>query len=354
LFLPVLVLAVYPATASADYPHIVQPGETLTSVAAADNLSIESIAAANRISPQAELIAGETIMIPPQTSQNQVVATRSTATAGSSTATGEAATSTTSGSSTASSQAAASTSERPHVVRPGETLTSVAAADGVSIAAIAAANHMSARALLIAGQTLMIPVAATSGQSTTGSETAGNEASEEAAEGESGSSAEVNASYTRTQTTASSTATTNSSSGATSAAGPQPTAQRVSGSDIAGVADTNGVPAALAEAIAWQESGWNNAEVSSVGAVGVMQIVPTTWNWIDRYLTPSDPLGTDSAAENIRAGVLLLRELLQLTGGNEQMAVAGYYQGLGSVQKYGMLPSTRRYVADVLALAQHF
>ncbi len=115
-----------------------------------------------------------------------------------------------------------------------------------------------------------------------------------------------------------------------------------------------GVPAALAEAVAWQESGWNNAEVSSIGAVGVMQIVPTTWTWIDQYLTPSDPLGTQSASENIRAGVLLLRQLLQLTGGNEQLAVAGYYQGLASVQKHGMYPDTRQYVVDVLALAQRF
>ncbi len=77
------------------------------------------------------------------------------------------------------------------------------------------------------------------------------------------------------------------------------------------IADANGVPASFAEAIAWQESGWNNDEVSGAGAVGIMQIVPATWTWIDRYLTPSAPLGTASAAENIRAGVLLLHELLR-------------------------------------------
>ncbi len=137
-------------------------------------------------------------------------------------------------------------------------------------------------------------------------------------------------------------------------ASPVPTLERVSAGQIAYVAEANGVPAALAEAIAWQESGWNNDEISGVGAVGVMQIVPATWNWIDRYLTPSQPLGTASAAENIRAGVLLLHSLLQLTGGDEPLAVAGYFQGLASVKVRGMYAATRHYVADVMALAQRF
>ena len=36
------------------------------------------------------------------------------------------------------------------------------------------------------------------------------------------------------------------------------------------------------------------------------------------------------------------------------MAAAGYYQGLASVQRIGMLPETRRYVANVLALRGRF
>jgi N-acetylmuramoyl-L-alanine amidase len=133
---------------------------------------------------------------------------------------------------------------------------------------------------------------------------------------------------------------------------PEPTQERVSGGEIAEIATEYGVPASLAEAIGWQESGWNNAEVSNIGAVGVMQIVPGTWVWIDRYLTPSSPLGTTSASENVRAGVLLLHQLLGLTGGDQSLAAAGYYQGLSSVRAHGMYPDTRRYVADVMALAQ--
>lgn len=310
----VLVLALCPAAASADVSHLVTPGETLTSVAAADDLSIEAIAEANHISAQAELIAGQILLIPPHTAQNAVI---STTDAGSTTAT-----------TTVTATTTSTASAHTHLIAPGETLTSVSAASGVSIAAIAAANHMSPRAELIAGRTLMIPTATTSVQATTDSDSAGTAA------GSQGSA---------------------TASPATTATGPpQPTTERVSGGEIAAVAGSGAVPAALAEAIAWQESGWNNDEVSGIGAVGVMQIVPTTWTWIDRYLTPGDPLGTASASENIRAGVLLLHQLLQVTGGNEALAVAGYYQGLASVRRYGMYPSTRRYVADVLALAQRF
>ena len=226
-----------------------------------------------------------------------------------------------------------------HVVKRGETLTSVAAVDGLSIDALARANGISPTAELIAGQTLWIPpqraaVPTTAGESSTST---------------------AQTPTTTTQTTARSSATTVQTADTSVAAGaPVPTPERVSSSEIAAVADANGVPTALAEGIAWQESGWNNDEVSSVGAVGVMQVVPTTWAWIDRYLTPADPLGTVSATENVRAGVLLLHQLLQVTGGNETLAVAGYFQGLSSVKRFGMFRSTRRYVADVMALAQRF
>ena len=39
-------------------------------------------------------------------------------------------------------------------------------------------------------------------------------------------------------------------------------------------------PAALALAVAWQESGWQGRVVSSAGAVGVMQLLPPTADWV--------------------------------------------------------------------------
>jgi soluble lytic murein transglycosylase-like protein len=84
-----------------------------------------------------------------------------------------------------------------------------------------------------------------------------------------------------------------------------------------------------------------------------MQILPGTWSWINSNLAMS-PLNDRSAADNVHAGVLYLGQLLHDTGGDIPEAVAAYYQGLGSVREQGMLPDTRRYVKDVLALRARF
>jgi hypothetical protein len=247
--------------------------------------------------------------------------------------------------------AASAQADFGHVVVPGETLTSVAAADGLSIDALAAANNLSPTAELYIGQILLIPPR-------TVTTMAGSEATVYASDTTTTTSTQT-AKITQTtpvtttvQTTA--TAATPTPATTTPTGAPQPTEVHVPEQEIAQIASSVGVPPAFAEAIAWQESGWNNAVVSGVGAVGVMQIVPTTWSWIDRYLTPDDPLAPASAAENIRGGVLLLHALLAETGNSLSLTAAGYYQGLASIRKHGLYPSTQQYVSDVLALTQRF
>jgi soluble lytic murein transglycosylase-like protein len=250
---------------------------------------------------------------------------------------------------------ASAAADYPHVVQKGETLTSVAATDGLSIGALAVANHISTTSELVAGQILEIPPRTPANRASVAQSSAVVQRSSVAqkltvasAQSVINTESVTNASGGAPVRSAGLAVTTISSTGTT----PYPTQEHVTGTEIADIASANGVPAALAEAIAWQESGWNNAEVSNVGAVGVMQIVPSTWSWIDSYLTPTDPLGTSSALENVRAGALLLHQLLLLTGGNQSLAIAGYFQGLSSVEKIGMYRSTRRYVANVLALEQ--
>jgi soluble lytic murein transglycosylase-like protein len=136
-------------------------------------------------------------------------------------------------------------------------------------------------------------------------------------------------------------------------AAPQPSPSRVSSGDIHRVAGENGVDGALAAAIGWQESGFNNAMVSSANARGVMQVMPGTWDWVQRNLA-SRRLDPNSAVDNVHAGTLYLRQMLKETGGDPAMAAAGYYQGLGSVRKIGMLPETKQYVDNVLALRGRF
>jgi soluble lytic murein transglycosylase-like protein len=136
-------------------------------------------------------------------------------------------------------------------------------------------------------------------------------------------------------------------------ASPNPSPGRVSSSDIATVASRNGVPADLSAAIAWQESGFNNGMVSSANARGVMQVMPGTWDWVQQNLAKRQ-LDPNLAIDNVGAGVLYLGHLLSETGGDPAMAAAGYYQGLDSVRRIGMLPETRQYVNNVLALRGRF
>ena len=109
-----------------------------------------------------------------------------------------------------------------------------------------------------------------------------------------------------------------------------------------------GVDPRLARATAWMESGFQQDVVSSVGALGVMQLLPGTWTWVDQVL-----LGTTTPRTydgNIRAGVRYLRWLLDQFQGDRRLALAGYYQGAQAVRDRGLFDDTKRYVAIILKL----
>jgi hypothetical protein len=112
-----------------------------------------------------------------------------------------------------------------------------------------------------------------------------------------------------------------------------------------------GVDSHLAHALAWMESGYNNAMVSNVGAQGVMQILPTTWTYVQDVLIGHkvDDHGPDG---NIHVGMAYLNHLLRAFGGDEKLALAGWYQGERSVRANGPLDVSKSFAANVLALKQ--
>jgi LysM repeat protein len=114
-----------------------------------------------------------------------------------------------------------------------------------------------------------------------------------------------------------------------------------------------GVNPALVKAIAWQESGWQQQVVSNKGAVGVMQVLPSTGKFAGQYLLGHD-VDVTNVEHNVKAGVRFLAFLIKNAGGDEAAAVAGYYQGPQSVKTKGMLPNTQHYVANVMALEKRF
>lgn len=124
--------------------------------------------------------------------------------------------------------------------------------------------------------------------------------------------------------------------------------------DFVEAASEYGVPASLLEALCWWESGWQTSVVSSTGAIGLCQIEPSTANFVDTVLYPGSGLDVHSAAGNMAIAAAYLHDLITRAGGNESLALAGYYQGLQSVEQSGMLPSTRTYVTGILAYAAIF
>lgn len=138
-------LATVPGTAAAAMPHVVQPGETLWSIAASNNLTTRTVAVFNGLSEDANVVAGATINVPTVSEGAAALAAAgATATPASSPA-------------PASAPAAGS-----HTVAPGESLSSVAAANGITREALASANGLGADSYLLIGQSIAIPSASSS------------------------------------------------------------------------------------------------------------------------------------------------------------------------------------------------
>ena len=116
---------------------------------------------------------------------------------------------------------------------------------------------------------------------------------------------------------------------------------------IAAEARRQGVSPTLAQAIGWQESGWQQHVVSGAGAIGVMQLLPGTGRWMEAYT--GGPLDLRDTWDNVRAGVVLIH-VLQRSTRDTRHAIGAYYEGLGGVRRHGLSAETRRYVRDVQAI----
>ena len=221
-------------------PHTVQPGETLWSIAAANNLTTRTVAAFNGLPETAQVVLGSTINVPTTVEGAAALQAAGVQLAG---VAPQAA-------APAATTAAAPSQGAPavlgsYVVRAGDTLSGLAANAGVAMSQMAAANGLDPSAPLLTGTVLKLP---------------------------SGAPTPARASEPLpTQRVV-------------PAAGPEPTPTRLGAGDIQSVASQYGVSPSLAAAIAWQESGFNNGMVSSANARGVMQVMPGTWDYVEQNL----------------------------------------------------------------------
>jgi soluble lytic murein transglycosylase-like protein len=296
--------------AHAHVVHTVEPGDTLWSIAAQSNMTTRTVAAYNGLTENSHVVLGTPIKIPSIAEGQAALNAAGIAPAASSAGTAASA----APAATATVTPAAPRPLGAYVVRPGDTLTGLAAQSGVPTAQMAYMNGLHPTAKLLIGTVMKLPSGAPDP-----------------------AKASTPAPATRV----------------VPPADPVATPARLNAEQVKALAAQHGAPASLAAAIAWQESGFNNAMVSPANARGVMQVMPGTWDWVNRNLAPT-PLDPQSATDNVRAGSLYLAQLLRQTGGDRRLAAAGYYQGLSSVRSRGMFEDTERYVDNVLALSDRF
>lgn len=290
----VLTTAAAPVRAGS---YTVRSGDTLSHVGARFGVTVAALQRANGLGSSTLIRTGQRLNVPTSSSGTTSTGSSSTKSSGS------------------------VRSGRTYTVRSGDTLSSIAAANGTSLRSVVAVNPGISANNLQVGQKISLP--------------AGSSGSSNSFAGRTYPKATVDA------------ADANRSTLSTRANPSRATMQQL----VRDTARRYGVNVALAQAIAFQESGFRMTAVSPANAVGTMQVIPSAGAWASqlagRKLNLLDP------QDNVTAGVLILRANLRAAG-DEPTAIAAYYQGLSSVRANGMFTDTKAYVRAIQAHKARF
>ncbi|MCA1702249.1 MAG: LysM peptidoglycan-binding domain-containing protein [Actinobacteria bacterium] len=246
--------------------HTVRRGETLSGIAARYGVTVGRVVALNGLKDPNLIVAGEILRIPGGGSAGRAA-------------------------------------PRVHRVRSGENLSGIAAHYGVSVDALARANHLADPNLIVTGERLRIPR---------------------------GGAAPV-------ASTSSPVASVSSSGGVEAV--------------LERNADDHGLDRSLVKAVAWQESGWHQNVVSSAGAIGVMQVMPDTADYVNESLGGGN-LNAHRTRDNVELGVTYLDHVIDQMP-TEDQGLAAYYTGPGNVGRK-LTKIQEAYVRSVQALRGRF
>src|SRR5262249_15205816 len=109
------------------------------------------------------------------------------------------------------------------------------------------------------------------------------------------------------------------------------------------ISTNHGVDPALVRAVMKTESNFNRWAVSSKGALGLMQLIPSTGRryGVQDFFDPQ---------QNIDGGVRYLKFLLEKFNGNLDLSLAAYNAGENLVERLGRIPAipeTASYVQKI-------
>lgn len=247
--------------------YTVRPGDTLSAISLTVGVPLAQLAALNGLADPDRILAGQTLLLPD-----------------------------------GAAPAGAGTPRGGYTVRPGDSLSKIAASLGLALAALIEANNLSDPDRLVVGQKLAIPGAAPGGTAAVES-------------------------------------------------GPLEPATEV-GSILSEAAKRNQVEASLVKALAWYLSGWRTDVVSPTGAVGLMQITSSAQEWVGstllrRTVDRGDP------RDNVEIGVAYLAYLIGKIG-DERQGVAAYLQGSAGLARDGITPSTARALETIYGSRARF
>jgi N-acetylmuramoyl-L-alanine amidase len=242
-----------------------------------------------------------------------------------------------------------------HVVRPGETLSSIAARYRTTVSALVQANGIADPNFVVAGRHLRVRTPATRHRVRAGETLSsiaarfGTTATRLARANDlanpnyivPGQSIEVPGGL---PVPAATSVTTPATPPAVPVAVVEESLERQSAA--------HGVRTSLVKAVAMKESAWRQDAVSSAGAVGVMQVMPDTADFVNEVLDPGPELNLRDADDNVHLGVMYLDHMLDRMP-SEEDALAAYYSGPGNVGKR-LNAGQRDYVDDVRDLEGDF